>query len=648
MKIKNFKVESRHPQVIMIYRLAIMLFILAFSRMLLYLISPSLFPEVTTAKFWKYAFCGLRFDITALLYGNALYILLMAVPFVIRHNKLYNKIADIIFCVCNSILILPNHIDVIYYRFSLKRLTSDIFKYMSTGGDTVEMIPRYLQDFWYLLLLLLSGIAIIIWSTKIFKISKEYPKQNRKYYLKESFIFLAIAALTILGMRGGFQLKPTGIQNASEYAPSHEQPLVLNSAFTIMTSHNLHDIQKKEYFADELSLSRVFNPFKNYAPENANGTKVSMDKKNIVVIIMESFSAEYVGALNKLGKSEDFTPFLDSLIHKSVLLNGYANGKRSIEGIPAVLASLPTWMTEDYITSLYATNEINSFASLLKTQGYNTSFFHGGKNGTMGFDLFCKMAGFEHYYGKNEYPNPKDYDGYWGIWDEPFFQYFGETLNTFRQPFFSAIFSLSSHHPYQIPEKYKGKFKKGNLPINETIMYADYALKQFFDLAKTMPWYNNTVFVITADHTSEAVNPFFQNRVGQYTIPIVVFSPSLDIPISQGITAQQTDIMPTILDLLHYPHPFIAFGNSLLQPNEPKFALSYLNGNYQLVKDNFIWQSDDYSSKLYNLTKDSLLNNDISKIAPDKTHEMDQLLKAIIQQYNNRLISNKLTAKAHE
>jgi len=303
-------------------------------------------------------------------------------------------------------------------------------------------------------------------------------------------------------------------------------------------------------------------------------------------------------------------------------------------------------MTEDFITSQYASGKFNSLASLLKTEGYNTSFFHGGKNGTMGFDAFCRSAGFDSYYGKNEYPNQADFDGHWGIWDEPYLQYIANTLNTTPQPFMSAVFTLSSHHPYKVPDKYKNKFRKGPLEIQEPIMYTDYALKKFFEKASTMPWFENTIFVITADHTSEAWQPFYKNRVGQYAIPIIFYEPQSNQSGHQGIIAQQTDIMPTILDMLHYPKPFVAFGGSLLRNNEPRFSLSYLNGNYQLIQDGYSWQTDHtISNALYNFKNDSLLTNDLYKSDKNTAAEKDLLLKAIIQQYNNRLIENKLSTK---
>jgi len=640
---------SGNPQTVLVLRLLLVLLLMILTRLAIYFLHPSLFPGITLTRLLYYTFTGMRFDTVAILYTNALYIFLLVIPFRFRRKRAFSLITDSIFYISNIILLIPNLADTAYYPFSLKRMTIDIFRYISTGDDTANMMPQFIRDYWYLLLILLTAVFILVFVARRIRISKRYVMQKTAhYYLSQTLSMFLFLALTVLGVRGGIQLKPVGILSASLYAPSQETAVVLNSAFTLMRSYGQEGLQKLSFYSDEKEMTGIFNPEKNYSQVDSLGTVIPMQKKNVFVIILESFSAEHIGVLtHQQGNSKsDFTPFLDSLARKSVVYEGFANGKRSIEGIPAILASLPTWMTEDFITSQYASGKFNSLASLLKTEGYNTSFFHGGKNGTMGFDSFCKSAGFDNYYGRNEYPDQSDFDGNWGIWDEPYLQYIANTLNTNRQPFMGAVFTLSSHHPYKVPVKYKNKFRKGPLEIQQTIMYTDYALKKFFEKASTMPWFQNTIFVITADHTSEAWQPFYKNRVGQYFIPIIFYEPQNSQSGHQGIVAQQTDIMPTILDMLHYTKPFVAFGGSLLRKNEPRFSLSYLNGNYQLIQDGYAWQTDHtISNALYNFDKDSLLTNELYLHQKNNAAEKDNLLKAIIQQYNNRLIENKLSIK---
>jgi phosphoglycerol transferase MdoB-like AlkP superfamily enzyme len=638
---------SGNPQIVLLLRLLLVLVLMVATRLLLYFLHPSLFPGITIPKLLYYTFVGLRYDTVAILYANSIYIMLLVLPFRFRRKKTFSIVANTVFYITNIILLVPNLADSAYYPFSLKRLTVDIFTYISTGDDTANMMPQFIRDYWYVFLFWMLAIFLLVFIAKRIRISTRYVMQKQlHYYLSQTFSMIVFLAFFVLGVRGGIQLKPVGILSASQYAPSQETAVVLNSAFTLMRSSGQQGIVKLGFYKDESEMTRIFDVRKNYVASDSLGNKLPMQKKNVFIIILESFSAEHIGVLThqKGNPNSDFTPFLDSLAEKCLVYNGFANGKRSIEGIPAILASLPTWMPEEFITSQYASNKFNSLASLLKTEGYNTSFFHGGKNGTMGFDAFCNSAGFDSYYGKNEYPDKADFDGSWGIWDEPYLQYIANTLNQTKQPFMGAVFTLSSHHPYKVPEKYKNKFRKGKLEIQETIMYTDYALQKFFEKASTMPWFQNTIFVITSDHTSEAVQPYYQSRVGQYAIPIFFYEPQNGVSGHKDILAQQTDILPTLLDMLHFPNPFVAFGGSLLRDNEPRFSLSYLNRNYQLIQDGYAWQTDHtVSNAFYSFKNDSLLINNLFPEQQNAANQMDKLLKSVLQQYNNRMIENKLS-----
>ena len=317
-----------------------------------------------------------------------------------------------------------------------------------------------------------------------------------------------------------------------------------------------------------------------------------------------------------------------------------------MEGLPAILGSLPTLMNNPYSSSSYSGNEITTFATALKEKGYQTSIFHGGANGTMGFDAFSKIAGIEKYYGRTEYGNEKDYDGNWGIFDEPFFQYFAQHLDKTQQPFFGSFFSLSSHHPYTLPEKFKGEFKEGPLKIHASIRYSDFALRQFFETAKKMSWYNNTLFIITADHTGTAAEEFYTNSVGMYQIPLVLFKPGSALKGSNDGITQQIDIMPSVLDYMNYDKRFFSFGESVFDTTADRFAINYLNNIYQILDDEYVLQSDkDKPLALYHYKTDSLLKNNLLEKEKLVKYKLDLKLKAIIQTYNHSLINNRQTVK---
>jgi phosphoglycerol transferase MdoB-like AlkP superfamily enzyme len=439
-------------------------------------------------------------------------------------------------------------------------------------------------------------------------------------------------------MRGGLQHKPLDIVNAGQYATAQNIPIILNTPFTIIKTILIDNIEIINYYPEE-EIETIYTPktsIVNYG--NHKG-------KNVVLIILESFAKEYVGGFNN-GKG--YTPFIDSLLTESyAFTNAYANGGRSIEALPSILAGIPQLMTTPYVLSNYAGNQINGLPQHLKEDGYNTSFYHGGANGTMGFNGFVGVSGVDNYFGLDEYPNKdKDYDGSWGVFDEPYLHYFANELNTKPEPFFSSIFTISSHHPYTIPKQYKGKFVKGDLPLHETIGYTDYALKQFFKSAQNMPWFKNTLFVFTADHSAQSNGFFYKTRIGRYAVPFFIYSPTGNLKGTNSEQFQHIDITPTLLSLVSNTKETISFGNNAFDDSE-KFAIQFINNTYQiLLKNKFLIFDGTKTINYYDLANDSLLtNNLINSLNPQQLIEKnktEKYLKGIIQQYNNRLINNQL------
>ncbi|HNC30583.1 MAG TPA: LTA synthase family protein, partial [Cyclobacteriaceae bacterium] len=295
----------------------------------------------------------------------------------------------------------------------------------------------------------------------------------------------------------------------------------------------------------------------------------------------------------------------------------------------------------------FANNRINSLGNLLRDKGYHTSFFHGAPNGSMGFSSFTNLAGIDHYYGKTEYGNDADFDGMWGIWDDKFFSFYADKLNEFPQPFMSSIFSVSSHHPFVVPEEFEGKFKGGDQPILKCIEYTDYALRRFFAEASTMPWYKNTLFVITADHvSSNIVFPESHTTWGLFSIPVIFFKPDNSLAERSASIAQQIDIMPSVLGQLKYDKPYVAFGHDVFDSTSTSFAFNYRDDIYNLYEGEYLLMFDGKRTiSLYNFVKDRMLQQDIKKPDKDVAARMEQKIKAIIQQYNNRMVEDKLTVQ---
>jgi phosphoglycerol transferase MdoB-like AlkP superfamily enzyme len=596
----------------------------------------SYFTEVPAVSLLKDFFFGLRFDLSAIIISNILFISLHFIPFRFFYSRAYQLILEILFLIVNIPFLLFSSIDFGLFRFSAKHATSEAFKVMSFGEDFVNTLPEMIRDFWYVLLVFIIISILLVWCyNKIGLIKKTADKKiSFQLVVKKISIYLISVGLVIIGFRGGIQYKPISIISASHYGSSKDVALILNTPFTILKTFYKSALSEVNYFSKEESekIFPVNHRFHHAGPQR---------NINVVLIILESFGKEYIGSLNHY---RGYTPFLDSLIGESlVFTNAFANGKRSIEGIPSITAGIPSLMEEPFITSAYSGNSINSLASLLKRKGYATSFYHGGTNGTMGFDNFTTLAGFDSYYGRREYNNDKDFDGSWGIYDEPFLQNFAHDLNTMTSPFYAAVFTLSSHHPYAIPEIYKDKFRDGTLPIHRSIQYTDYSLKKFFESASKMPFFDNTLFVITADHTALSEYPFYQNKVGMYSIPVIFYQHNSALKGRSDLTTQQIDIMPSVLDYVDFDEPFFSFGESVFDSTADHFAVNFLNDNYQLLSANYSLSLDTMKNNfLFHYTTDSLLQNNLVATDTALAAKMEKKLKAIIQNYNSALIKNKM------
>lgn len=643
--------RAKHTSNIFLYlfwKLSIAFLIYILAGIFFYLFNKNYFSDPDFGELINILVKSLRYDLSALFMVNLPFIVFSSLPFKFIYNKTY-KLANLLifYYVFNILALFLNFIDIAYFGYSLKRSTADFLIYVNNEGKEIfSLIPEYFRDFGFeIFTFALLTILLVLLSSWIKFTQSEVKTSKIAFHIRRSVYFVLIFIFSLIMIRGGFQLKPINNTTAAKNTAYKNIPLVLNTPFSIIKTINQPVLAKKHYYPDD-SLIHIYTPLHI----SSDTTTQSTNKKNIVLIILESFTAEYIESLNPnyLNKPgyQGFTPFLDSLMQHSIYFKAYANGKRSIEALPAILAGLPILMNTDFLTSPYANNRIEGLASILAKNNYHTAFFHGGRNGTMGFDVFTRISGFHEYYGRDEYNNDDDYDGKWGIYDEEFLQYFANTLNTFSQPFFGAVFTLSSHHPYTIPEKYEGKFREGPLKIHKSIGYTDYALKRFFETAKEMPWYQNTVFIITADHTSETYLPENNNIISNYEIPLIIHNPADSLEGYSGTIAQQADIMPTVLSILKIKHPYIAFGNDLLMNDSLHFALSFLDGIYQFVKGDFVIYFDGEKVKSVHFRDTSNMTySDLPDLNSDTIKESTKVLKAIIQQYNKRMINNRLFVK---
>jgi len=632
---------------VLLYRILLAYLFYGIARILFYVFNAKLLKVESVSDFLSLCYYGLAFDTTAILYVNALFIVFSILPFWKNTNANYQKLLFWVYFIPNLIAYATNFIDFIYYRFTYARTTVVALNVLEHETNKTILFLSFLVDFWYVFLLFVVCAALWIYLYRMVKVSFFHPKETLQYFGFSIIMFLFTALLIVGGVRGGDFKKatrPINILDASRHVKNIvHSDIVLNTPFAIIRTLFTNSFKVPDYpeVTEQLVLQKV-QPIKQY--HNNPPTK-----PNVVVFILESYGREYIGAFNKesgIPNYRSHAPFIDSLAqHSMIFTNAYANGRQSIHGMSSILAGIPSFK-DAFTSSPYPKQKIESLVSTLESQGYDTSFFHGAANGSMGFLGFGKILGIDNYYGRTEFNNDDEFDGFWGIWDEPFLQYMKQTLDKKTAPFFASVFTVSSHEPYIIPAKYKDKFPEGGVPMHKCVAYTDYALKRFFDEAKKMPWFENTIFVMVADHANQIYYSEYAKPIQRFAVPILIYQPNSKYVGVDENWAQQIDIYPTVLDMIGYQKPFRSWGRSLFDKKAQEPYVINSTGNlYQFMKGDYICIFDGKMAIGFYDKNDKMLAVNLIVKRNAAMDEMELSCKAFIKDYMQRVVGQKMYAK---
>ena len=611
-------------------------------------------PYMSWSLFKSMLHGALVFDTSALLYVNSLYLVLMLLPLHLKERAGFHKGLKWLFVVTNALAVAMNLMDAVYFQYTGRRSTVSVFTEFANEGNIASIILTEFVNHWYLVLAFVA-LVLMLWRCYT-KPRLEVYRFGHYYYISQFVALLVMVPLAIVGIRGSVTAgtRPITISNANQFVNRPvESSVVLNTPFSMIRSIGKKAFVTPDYMTRE-QMEAIYSPVHDH-PAVEGGTP----GKNVVILIVESMGKEYIGSLNSYlegGNYKGYMPFIDSLLQKSLSFEySFANGRISMDAMPSILSGMPMMVESIFLTPA-SLNDVDGISSILDREGYSTAFFHGGHNISMGFSAYAHSIGYKQYYGLDEYcRSPKyggmdDFDGKWAIWDEPFLQFTLDNIGEMKQPFLATVFTASSHHPYNVPEQYRDSLKdEGPQPIHKCVRYTDMALRRFFERASHEPWYQNTIFVLVADHTNQSSHDVYKTDLGLYSIPIIFFTPdgSLEPSHDEAVIAQQTDITPTLLHLLGYNKPYLAFGKDLLGYDGDEvlqsWAFNYNAGIYQLVRgDGLLLQFDGTkTTAVYRFKTDPLLKENLVGKLPEQ-QEMELFLKALIQQYMSRMNENRL------
>lgn len=556
------------------------------------------------------------------------FIILTLLPVKARWKRWYRIVAETLYILPWLVVLVAKGADSAYFQYTYRMLSNEIFTYLGNSGPMDKLIPHFMVNYWYAWVFgVLIITAFLVLNHRI-----RLAQRNENTVMSKEWIGfgagLLVAWFLLRGGFGGF----IQLTDAAHFCQPKNIPVVSNSGYNILRTLFQPQLAPHEYMPQE-EADQLFNPELRSTNDIAADT-LPKQPKNIVLIIVESLGQEYLGCYNHQPDADTRTPFLDSLAKHSTVFQGRANGKRSIEGITAILTGIPTLMNVPFVNCTYRNDSIAGIPTVLNCHGYHSAFFHGSHNGVMDFDKVCHRIGFHEYLGLNEFQaegkaREEDFDHTWGIYDEPFLQYVVRHTSTFKEPFFTTVFTVTSHDPFPLPEQYKERFHEGKHPILKCVEYLDNSLRKFFDEAKKQPWFNNTIFLITADHSGPGLSPEYLDYDGSYRIPMIVYNPQDANGHVDDNIVQQTDIFPTLVRFLGFDDPVVSFGQNNIGNG---WQVYFGNDYFCMVSNN---PSDP---KRHDIT---ILCGDIEEGTPENI----RFLKAVVQQYFNRVINNNLIAQ---
>lgn len=602
------------------------------ARAILLVAYPSSFAELGAVQIARAFLWGLRFDVSMMLLVVGVPLWLMTIPAAWARWPAWQRplraIAYGLAVVCLFVIAA----DLVYFSVARRHLGSELALTLRDDWQAAFRMPFEYPLPLAAFLAAAAGLALL-WKRSgdgARGVEEPVPVEEpgrpagaTTAPWKRWALWAAFLPVAVIGIRGGFQYKPLNIVNAFRFGSVAEGYLTLNGPFSAYHSaRNTRDVVEvsplpteelvemvrsryarddQEWVSDRYPLERRPSAPGDDAPWREG--PVASGPPNVVVLVLESWDALLTDAIRRQKGLEPLgiTPNFDALAREGLLFTRFlASGQLSIEGLAALLASVPTVPGMPYMGTGLEQSRLSFLGEIAGTQGYDRVFVRSARRGSFRLDAVAALAGFETYAGAEDILQLQSHTtephGYWGAWDFDSFRHFHQLLMEADPPFLGFFFGSSTHQPYPSPgdqwERFPPTSRKNRFLNN--VHYVDWAMGQYLEMAKQAGYFDNTLFVILADQTSAFVTA--DDPLDRHWIPALLVGPGIPQGETDGGIASQMDIVPTVIDYLGWDVTHASFGESLLGPRRQNALLK--NGDTVIRVNGDRWVVHDLARRL--------------------------------------------------
>jgi phosphoglycerol transferase MdoB-like AlkP superfamily enzyme len=451
--------------------------------------------------------------------------------------------------------------------------------YLKTPGEAMASVSTLQIILFIAVIVVISAFFIFIYNKLIDRLLSGFDRERRPFIWIPAF--LVLLASLIIPIRGGFGIAPINAGTVYFSQKMFLNHAAINAVWNVGTSAFTQKPVKNPYsFGDPVEAAKLVDSLA--AKKGIPRKVISIERPNVMIIILESFSGFLIG---ELGGDSLVTPNFNRYAREGILFtNFYASGTRTDKAIPAVMDGYPALPALSVIKEPKKSQSLPNIVKMLIERGYNSSFWYGGEINFANFNSFVIGSGFRQIMTKSNF-NPRDYNSKWGVHDHVMFTTLADSMKKFREPFVSVVLTLSSHEPFDVPMEpvFTGDSKIAK--YKNSVCYADRALGAFLDQAQKSDWWKNTIIIMVADHCARVASeiPIYSKEA--FKIPMVWTGGALTgIPIRVSKYGSQTDIPVTLAAQLGMPQPF-PFGKDLLSPESASFAFYTFNEGFGFIDD---------------------------------------------------------------